>query len=89
MFSSTNRQYTDGGFQDTGNAQFAPGYTGKTWQLGQDGDGGPMTVDPCDPTRALSTDDGGYSQTTTAGSAGSWSGSVTFACGTVGVQPWR
>ncbi len=79
--SNTNRQWTYGGFQDTGNAQFGPGYVGTTWQLGQDGDGGPMTVDPCDPMHAITTDDGGYSQTTTGGSGGSWSGSVTLSPG--------
>src|SRR5579875_652052 len=74
--SDANRKWTYGGFQDTGNAQFGnPGYVGNTWQLGQDGDGGPMTVDPCDSQHAISTDDGGYSQTTNGG--GSWSGSVT------------
>jgi photosystem II stability/assembly factor-like uncharacterized protein len=76
--SDANRKWTYGGFQDTGNAQFGdPGYTGNTWQLGQDGDGGPMTVDPCDNQHAISTDDGGYSQTTNGG--GNWSGSVTVA----------
>jgi hypothetical protein len=75
--TANDRKFTYGGFQDTGNAQFGPGYTGTTWQLGQDGDGGPMTVDPCDGTHAISTDDGGYSQTTNGG--GNWSGSVTLS----------
>ena len=77
--SNANRLWTYGGFQDTGNSQFGSGYTGTTWQLGQDGDGGPMTVDPCNPLHAITTDDGGYSQTTTGGTAGSWSGTVTLS----------
>jgi hypothetical protein len=74
--SNSNRQWTYGGFQDTGNAQFGPGYTGNTWQLTSDGDGGPIAVDPCNPMHAISTDDSGYVQTTSGGS--SWSGSGTF-----------
>ena len=74
--SSANRQWTYAGFQDTGNAQFGTGYTGNTWQLDQDGDGGPMTVDPCNPLHAITSDDSGYNQTTTGG-AGGWSGTVT------------
>ena len=74
--SNTNRQWTYGGFQDTGNAQFGPGYTGNTWQLTSDGDGGPIAVDPCNPMHAITTDDSGYVQTTSGGS--SWSGSGTF-----------
>ena len=74
--SNTNRQWTYGGFQDTGNAQFGPGYTGNTWQLTSDGDGGPIAVDPCNPLHAISTDDNGYVQTTSGGS--SWSGKGTF-----------
>jgi hypothetical protein len=78
--SDANRKWTYGGFQDTGNAQFGDsgsGYVGNTWQLGQDGDGGPMTVDPCNNQHAITTDDGGYSQTTNGG--GGWSGSVTLS----------
>ena len=69
--SNTNRQWTYGGFQDTGNAQFGPGYTGNTWQLGEDGDGGPMTVDPCNPMHAITAEGTGYRQTTSGGT--SWS----------------
>lgn len=72
--SSTNRQWTYAGFQDTGNAQFGAGYTGNTWQLTVDGDGGPIAVDPCNPLHAITTDDGGYVQTTNGGN--SWSGST-------------
>ncbi len=78
--SSANRQWTYAGFQDTGNAQFGAGYTGNTWQLGQDGDGGPMTVDPCNALHAITSDDGGYNQTTTGGGSPSyWSGTVTVS----------
>ncbi|HUY19337.1 MAG TPA: choice-of-anchor D domain-containing protein [Candidatus Binataceae bacterium] len=78
--SDANRKWTYGGFQDTGNAQLGDagsGYVGNTWQLGQDGDGGPMTVDPCNNQHAITTDDGGYSQTTNGG--GGWGGGVTLS----------
>ena len=75
--SNANRQWTYGGFQDTSNAQFGPGYTGNTWQLASDGDGGPVAVDPCNPMHAISTADSGYVQTTSGGS--SWSNTFTLS----------
>jgi hypothetical protein len=75
--SNANRQWTYGGFQDTSNAQFGPGYTGNTWQLASDGDGGPVAVDPCNPMHAISTADSGYVQTTSGGS--SWSNTLTLS----------
>ena len=51
--SSTNRQYTYGGYQDTGTNVFRPGFTAHTWYFGIGGDGGTVAVDPCDPAHVL------------------------------------
>lgn len=75
--SSTNRQYTYGGTQDTGTIEFTPSFTAQTWHLGIDGDGGTVAVDPCDPTHAIGQDDACFIETTNAG--GNWSEPSVFA----------
>jgi photosystem II stability/assembly factor-like uncharacterized protein len=65
--SSTNRQYTYGGNQDTGTNEFRPGFTAQTWHLGIDGDGGTVAVDPCDPTHVVGQDDACFIETKNSG----------------------
>lgn len=69
--SAANNAYTYGGCQDTGTVQHQPGYPGTDWHLGIDGDGGPVAVDPFDPTVAYGSDNGLFVSTSNAGN--NWS----------------
>jgi hypothetical protein len=69
--SPTNNQYSYGGMQDTGTAEFAPGFSNQTWEIGIDGDGSPVVVDPAQPKTVFGVDDGQYMFSTDAGH--SWS----------------
>jgi len=71
-----NDGFTYGGQQDTGTNEFLPGFTNNTWQLGIDGDGGMVSVEPTFPMTALGTDDGGATRTTNGGTA--WAGPAGF-----------
>jgi hypothetical protein len=63
--------FTYGGTQDTGIIEHNPiSHTGLDWHLARDGDGGVTSVDPCDATHAISTDNGRFVMTTNGG--GSW-----------------
>lgn len=66
--SGANNVYSYAGAQDTGISQHTPTSTGTDWHLNIDGDGGSMAVDPTDPTRAYSIDDGGFVGTAYSGS---------------------
>lgn len=65
--TSSNNVYTYGGAQDTGVSQHRPGDAGTDWHLFRDGDGGLTVVDPGDPMKAYSTDDGIFVATTDGG----------------------
>jgi hypothetical protein len=67
--NSTNRGYSFGGTQDTGTIQRQPGYAGKDWHLGVDGDGGRVVVDWSDPKRVYGIDNGIYMITTNGGNS--------------------
>jgi photosystem II stability/assembly factor-like uncharacterized protein len=67
--SSTNRQYTYGGDQDTGVNEFRPGFTAQTWHMGDGGDGGTAAVDPCDPAHAIEQTDACFIETRNAGTS--------------------
>jgi hypothetical protein len=78
--STTNRQYSYGGTQDTGIIDHRPGDTGNDWHLGIDGDGGSTVVSRQDPTVTYSTDDGCFARTTNSGN--NWS---TFKAAATGL----
>jgi hypothetical protein len=65
--SASNNQYTYGTAQDTGTSEHRPEFPGADWHLGIDGDGAAVTVDPTNPLRAYSVDDGLYIRTTDGG----------------------
>ena len=78
--NSTNNGFTYGGTQDTGTIEHrssscplpGPGFPGTEWHHGNDGDGGPVAVDPADPCKAYgSRFGGGYIRTTDGGTT--WS----------------
>src|SRR5262249_55801413 len=48
--SAANNEYTYGGCQDTGTEGHRPPDAPGEWHSGRDGDGGPVAVDPADPT---------------------------------------
>ncbi|HEX9823650.1 MAG TPA: choice-of-anchor D domain-containing protein [Actinomycetota bacterium] len=80
--SATNRAVTMGGTQDNGTLHDRTGYAGTDWHQGQNGDGGPVAIDPTDATNAYShrngtmkvTTDGGdtWSNTTAQPTGGAW-----------------
>ena len=74
--SAFNDGFTYGGQQDTGTTEFLPGFVNNTWQLGIDGDGGSVSVEPTNPFVALGTDDGGAQRTTNGGTT--WGGPAGF-----------
>ena len=65
--SATANGYTYGGTQDNGTLQGRPDYAGTDWHLGQNGDGGPVAVDPTDPDHAYSHRNGRMKVTTDGG----------------------
>lgn len=65
--SSTNREYTYGGYQDTGTNVFHPGLIAHTWHFGIGGDGGTVAVDPCDPGHVLGQSNACLTETTDGG----------------------
>jgi hypothetical protein len=67
--STANRGYTYGGCQDTGIIEHRPAFPGADWHLAVDGDGGPAFVDPSNPSKAYSSDDGIFSSTTDGGAS--------------------
>lgn len=69
--SAANNAFTVAGTQDTGTIQRQPGYVGKDWHLSRDGDGSGVAVDPTNPLRMYSTDNGRFQFSDNAGT--SWS----------------
>lgn len=69
--SPANNAYSVGGTQDTGTLQRQPGYAGNDWHLSRDGDGSGVAVDPTNPLRMYSTDNGNFQYSDDAGT--SWS----------------
>jgi hypothetical protein len=67
--SATANGYTYGGTQDNGTLQGRPDYSGTDWHLGQNGDGGPVAVDPTDPNHAYSHRNGRMKVTTNGGNS--------------------
>jgi photosystem II stability/assembly factor-like uncharacterized protein len=76
----TYNLFSYGGQQDTGTVEIRPPFTNNTWHLGIDGDGGPVAVEPTNPTVALGTDDGGIVRTTNGGA--NWTGPTGFPVNT-------
>jgi hypothetical protein len=75
--------YTYGGTQDNGTLQDKPGYVGTDWHLGQNGDGGPVAVDPTNPDHAYSHRNGRMKVSTNGGD--SWANTAAQPTGGV----WR
>ncbi len=74
--SAANNAYTYGGMQDTGIAGHRPGDNVTEWHAGINGDGGPVAVDPLDPTIVYAFDDEYFVKTTDAGAT--WLDTWTF-----------
>jgi photosystem II stability/assembly factor-like uncharacterized protein len=77
--TTTNRVYTYGGCQDTGVVEHRPGFANADWHLARDGDGWLTVVDPGNPQRAYSSDDGIFVKTTDGGTT--WPFAVASASG--------
>jgi photosystem II stability/assembly factor-like uncharacterized protein len=77
--TTTNRAYTYGGCQDTGIVEHRSDFANADWHLARDGDGTLTVVDPGNPQRAYSSDDGGFVKTTDGGS--NWSSVTASASG--------
>lgn len=77
--NSANNAYTFGGCQDTGIIEHQPGFPGADWHQSIDGDGGPTVVDPTNPQKAYSSDDGVFTLTSNAGNG--WSSANSAASG--------
>jgi len=65
--NATNNGYTYGGSQDTGTSEHRPEHSSNEWHLGIDGDGGRVVVDPNNPRKVFSFDDGEFIVTTDGG----------------------